>query len=210
MSHAWASWIGGGVVALTVVTTSPRPAHAFDRWSLTDPLEIGLAFVTNLAIHESGHHLIAEGVGASESRLKFFSQENGSFFLGLSTATNLPEESVLPYKLGGEIASSYTFELALQNYRHRPTTYNTALLAFSGTDFFSYTVFAFYLAPEEDPRYDPVGIREATGFSRGTLLLAASAQVATNLYRVWSGSDTLAPSFAYDRRSASLNLTYRF
>ena len=197
-------------MVVAVVVAAPKGAQAAEGWSVTDPLAVGLAFLSNLAIHESGHYLIADGVGASDAKLKFFSQDDGAFFLGLSTATALPEESVLTYKLGGEIASSYTFELSLRSYRRRPTTYNTALLFFSGTDFFWYTVFAFYLAPQEDQRYDPSGIREVTGFSRPTLLGAASAQLAANAYRVWSGSDVIVPSFSYDRRSAALNFTLRF
>ena len=189
---------------------TPTTARSSEGWSVTDPLAIGLAFLSNLAIHESGHYLVAEGVGARDASLKFFIQEDGAFFFGLSTVRNLPEESSITYKLGGEIAASYTFEFALQGYRQRPTTYNAALLFFSGTDLFWYTAFAFYLAPEEDARYDPVGIREVTGFSRGTLLGAASAQLAANAYRVWSGTDRVVPSFSYDRRSALLNLTLRF
>ncbi len=199
----------GWAIAAAVIA-APQAAPAADGWSATDPLAVGLAFLSNLAIHESGHYLIADGVGASDAKLKFFSQEDGAFFLGLSKATNLPEESVLTYKLGGEIASSYTFEFALRGYRHQPTTYNSALLFFSGTDFFWYTVFAFYIAPEEDQRYDPAGIREVTGFSRTALLGATSAQLAANAYRVWSGTDVVVPSFSYDRRSAALNLTLRF
>jgi len=189
---------------------TPTTARSSEGWSVTDPLAIGLAFLSNLAIHESGHYLVAEGVGARDASLKFFIQEDGAFFFGLSTVRNLPEESSITYKLGGEIAASYTFEFALQGYRQRPTTYNAALLFFSGTDLFWYTAFAFYLAPEEDARYDPVGIREVTGFSRGTLLGAASAQLVANAYRVWSGTDRVVPSFSYDRRSALLNLTLRF
>ncbi len=202
-------WVGVAAVGLASVLSTPRPAAA-DDWSIVDSLEIGLAFVTNLALHESGHVLIAEGLGADETTFKFFGEENGSFFLGLSTATGIPDEALLPYRLGGEIASSYTFELALQGYRRRPTTYNRALLFFSGTDFFWYTVFAFYLAPQEDRRYDPVGIRESTGFSRGAILAAATTQLAANAWRVASGSDAVAPSFSYDQRSALLNLTFRF
>lgn len=173
-------WVGVAAVGLVFVLSTPKPASAGDGWSLMDPIEIGLAFVTNLAIHESGHVLVAEGVGADKATFKFFGEENGAFFLGLSTATGVPDESLLPYRLGGEIASSYTFEFALQSYRRQPTTYNQALMFFSGTDFFWYTVFAFYLAPYEDQRYDPVGIRASTGFSRAGILAAATTQLATN------------------------------
>lgn len=202
--------MGVAAVGLVSVLSAPRPAADDDGWSLADSLEIGLAFLTNLAIHESGHVVIAEGVGADKASFKFFGEENGSFFLGLSTATGVPDESLLPYRLGGEIAASYTFELALHSYRLQPTTYNQALMFFSGTDFFWYTVFAFYLAPYEDQRYDPVGIQESTGFSRGVILAAAATQLAVNTWRVVSGSDAVAPSFSYDEESALFNLTFRF
>jgi hypothetical protein len=149
-----AEYLGGWRRWSASVLTAPDPRRR-RGWSLVDPLEIGLAFVTNLAIHESGHVLVAEGVGADKATFKFFGEENGSFFLGLSTATGIPDESVLPYRLGGEIAASYTFELALQSFRREPTTYNRSLLFFSGTDFFWYTVFGFIWRREDD-RCDPV------------------------------------------------------
>jgi len=198
-----------GAVLAVGLAAKPARAETVGSW-LTDSLSVGLAFLTNLAIHESGHFLMAEGVGASETSLRFFSHQGGAFFLGLSTAKDVPEESSLPYRLGGEIACSQTFEFALHAYRHHPTTYNSALLFFSGTDFFWYTLYAFYLAPHEDPRYDPVGIRDVTGFSRPAIVAAASAQFLTNLYRVRSGHDTVTPSFAFDQRSAVLTMTFRF
>lgn len=210
MSRTRTFWVGVTVVGLASVLSTPRPVAADAGWSLADPLQIGLAFVTNLAIHESGHLLIAEGVGADNATFKFFGEEDGSFFLGLSTATGIPDESMLSYRLGGEIAATYTFELALQSFRREPTTYNQALLFFSGTDFFWYTAFAFYVAPREDERYDPVGIRQSTGLSRGVIFAAAAAQLATNAWRVVSGTDAVTPSFRYDRESALLNLTFRF
>lgn len=210
MSWAQTIWVGMAAVGLASILTVPRDAEAGNGSSLVAPLEVGLAFVTNLAVHEFGHVLVAEGVGADKATFKFFGEEDGSFFLGLSTATGVPDESVLPYRLGGEIAASYTFELALQSFRRTPTTYNRALLFFSGTDFFWYTLYAFYLAPREDERYDPVGIRESTGFSRGAILAAATAQLATNAWRIVSGTDAVAPSFSYDRQEAVLNFTFRF
>jgi hypothetical protein len=130
--------------------------------------------------------------------------------LGLSNATGVPDDSVLTYRLGGEIAASYTFELALHGYREQPTAYNRALLFFSGTDFFWYTLYAFYLSPQENTFYDPVGIRESTGLPRGVIVAAAATQLAANAWRVASGTDRVAPSFSFDRRSALLNLTLTF
>jgi hypothetical protein len=202
--------MGLAAVGFAATAAEPRTAAADDAAWLTDSIEVGLAFVTNLAVHESGHVLIAEGVGARTAPPKFFGEENGSYFLGLSSASDVPDDAVLTYRLGGEIASSYTFELALYGFRRQPTTYNRALVFFSGTDFFWYSLYAFYLSPREDPRYDPVGIRESTGFSRGVIVASAATQLAANAWRVASGSDTVVPSFTYDRRSALLNLTMRF
>lgn len=202
--------MGLAAVGFVATAAEPRTAAAGDAAWLTDSIEVGLAFVTNLAVHESGHVLIAEGVGARTAPPKFFGEENGSYFLGLSRASDVPDDAVLTYRLGGEIASSYTFELALHGYRRQPTTYNRALLFFSGTDFFWYTLYAFYLSPQENSFYDPVGIRESTGFSRGVIVAAAATQLAANAWRVASGSDTVVPSFSYDRRSALLNFTVTF
>lgn len=210
MSRDLTIWVGVVAVGLAASVSEPRSAAAQDATWLTGPAEVGLAFLTNIAIHESGHVLIAEGVGADKATLKFFGEDNGVYFLGLSTATGVPDDSLMTYRLGGEIASSYTFELALRSFRQRPTVYNSALMFFSGTDFFWYTVFVFYIAPYEDPRYDPAGLRESTGFSRGAIVAAAATQLAANAWRVFSGTDVVTPSFTYDRRSASLNLTVQF
>jgi hypothetical protein len=210
MSRRWTIWTTVAAVGLVAAASGPRSAAADDAAWLTDSLEVGLAFVTNLAVHESGHVLIAEGAGARSASLKFFGEENGSYFLGLSTASGVPDDAVFTYRLGGEIASSYTFEFALHGYRRQPTTYNRALLFFSSTDFFWYTLYAFYLSPQENSFYDPVGIRESTGFSRGVIVAAAATQLAANAWRVVSGTDTVVPSFSFDRRSALLNLTFTF
>jgi hypothetical protein len=210
MSRRWTIWMHVAAVGLVAAATWTRPAAAADRAWFSTSLEVGLAFMTNLAVHESGHVLIAAGAGARSATLKFFGEDNGSYFLGLSNATGVPDDSVLTYRLGGEIAASYTFELALHGYREQPTAYNRALLFFSGTDFFWYTLYAFYLSPQENPFYDPVGIRESTGLPRGVIVAAAATQLAANAWRVASGTDRVAPSFSFDRRSALLNLTLTF
>jgi hypothetical protein len=204
------SWIGSIATGLAIAAAGPESAAAQEHPWFAAPLDIGLAFLTNLAVHESGHVMIAEGVGADKATLKFFGEDDGVYFLGLSTASGIPDDAVLSYRMGGEIASSYTFEFALRSFRRQPTVYNSALVFFSGTDFFWYSVFAFYLSPREDDRYDPVGVHESTGFSRGTIVAAASTQLVANAWRVFSGTDVVVPSFSYDRQSTMLNLTVRF
>lgn len=202
--------VTAGALGVALVACTPSTGHSSQGWSLTDPLAVALAFATNLAIHESGHHLIASGVGANKATLKFFGEDDGVFFLGLSSAEGIPDESLLTYQLGGEIAASYTFELSLRAFRTRPTTFNSALLFFSGTDFLWYSLYSFYIAPEQDTRYDPVGIADTTGFNRSTILAAATIQLAANAWRVISGTDAIVPSFSFDRESALMHLTAQF
>ena len=86
-------------------------------------------------MHETGHYLIANQAGAEGNTLNFFTKDKNSFFLGLSTVTKIDNKAKPAYHLAGEVASSYTFELALRKYRESDTTYNRALMFFSMTDF---------------------------------------------------------------------------
>lgn len=175
-----------------------------------DLLQIAMAFLTNLAVHESGHFIIGESVDAEENRLDFFSRKQGSFFLGLSTVKTIDERSKLPYVLGGEIATGVSFEVALNRYRSVPTIYSRSLLLFSGTEFLWYTVYSFYLAPSRDERYDPVAISRETGLSPEAILVIATTQTMLNAYRVFSGQDWLVPYFIFDQRSVSFLVGLRF
>ena len=179
-------------------------------WGPGDVLQIPMAFLTNLAIHESGHFIIAEGANAQDNRLDFFSKKDGSFFLGLSTVSTIDEKSKVTYILGGEIATGVSFELALDRYRSAATTYNRALLLFSGTDFLWYTVYAFYLAPSRDSRYDPVAVSHETGLSPEAILMLAATQTMLNAYRVYSGQDRIVPYFTFDEQSVSFRVGIHF
>ncbi len=86
--------------------------------SMTDVAQAGIAFLTNLVVHEFGHTIVADYAGARGNKLDFFNKE------GL------------------------TFEHALREYRKNPTMYNKSLLLFSGTDFLWYCFYAFYLSEE--------------------------------------------------------------
>ena len=179
-------------------------------WGPGDLLQISMAFLTNLAVHESGHFIVAEGADAPGNRLGFFSRKDGSFFLGRSTVTTIDERSRLPYFLGGEIATSVNFEISLHRYRSVPTTYNRSLLLFSGMDFLWYTVYAFYLAPSRDDHYDPVAISHETGLSPEAILGIAATQTVLNAYRVFSRQDRIFPYFTFDQQSVSFLLGIRF
>jgi hypothetical protein len=183
-------------------------------WEPGGLLQIPMAFLTNLAIHESGHFIIAEGADAQDNTLNFFSKKEGSFFIGLSTVRSIDEKSKLTYILGGEIATGLAFEIALDRYRSSTlggsTTYNRSLLFFSGTDFLWYSIYAFYLAPSRDSRYDPVALSEATDLGPEAILVIAATQTVLNAYRVFSGQDRIIPYFTFDQESVSFRLGMRF
>ncbi len=182
-------------IAFLVILFSNQ-VQAFD---FKDIPSVGLAFLTNLGIHETGHYIIADQAGAEGNSLNFFKKDRNSFFLGLSTVTNIDEKARPAYHLAGEVASSYTFEMALKRYREAETTYNSALLFFSMTDFLWYTTYAFYLSPHENEKFDPIGISNSTGISREAIFLIALTQSSLNAIRVYTHQDRMVPYFTIDR-----------
>jgi len=178
----------------------------FIEWpsKFSDALQIGAAFLTNLAVHEFGHEVVANNVGAEDSKLNFFKKSGGNFFLGTSTVSNIDQGSILPYAMGGEFFADLTFEHALQGYRNSPNTYNRSLLLISGTDFLWYCFYAFYVS-NDNPSYDPITISKETGISKDMLFSVALAKTLANAYRIYSGQDKIVPYFKVDRSSASLN-----
>lgn len=197
-------------IVLVVVFLTLGIPHKALGWGPADLLQISMAFVTNLAIHESGHFFLAESVGAQGNRLNFFSNRDGSLFLGLSTVKTIDERSKLPYILAGEIATGFTYEIARSQYRSNPTTYNRSLLFFSGTEFLWYCIYAFYLTPTWDTRNDPVGISQETGLDPEIILGIAATQTVLNAYRVFSGQDHIFPYFIFDRESVAFLVGIRF
>lgn len=172
-------------------------------------IQIGMAFMTNLMIHEMGHVAVADYVGAKGSQLNFFKKQGETFFLGTSIVDKIDNNSRLPYSMGGEMFTDTTFEFALKNYRQNPNLYNKSLLLFSGTDFLWYCVYAFYLS-EGHPYFDPVAIAKEIGISKDTLFSIALAKTAINAYRVYSGKDTIIPNFTIDKNSAFVNVNIPF
>jgi len=177
--------------------------------SLGDVVMMGAAFLTNLAVHEVGHEIVAHYVGAEGSRVNFFQKEGGDFFLGTSSVEKIDKRSEVPYKMGGEFFADLTFEHALRDYRKSPNTYNKSLLVASGTDFLWYCFYAFYLS-SGNPSYDPVGIVNESEISRDMLFSVVLAKTLLNAYRVYSGQDKVVPYFKIDRYSASVNVMIPF
>jgi len=176
---------------------------------ISDTFKIGAAFLANLFIHEMGHAVVADYVGASSNRINFFRRENGKFFLGMSYAGDVDDESVLPYTMGGEFATDLTFEHALKKMRRDRDMFYRALVFFSGVDFLWYCLYSYYLTPG-DPGFDPKTLKEETGLSGDVIFGIALAKTAINSYRVLSGRDPVIPYFTVDRRGVMLNLSIPF
>ena len=185
------------------------PIQNAEAFSLRDISEIGAAYMTHLVMHEVGHGVVATEVGAAGHKLSFFTQKNGRFYPGLSTYESIPEKSKLPYAIGGEKMASIMFEYGFQSYRKKPTTYNEALMFFSTFDFFTYTLLANYVHPD-NRMYDPTIIREETGLSREQLLSIVLAKTLLNTYRVFNKDFPLIPMIKTTRKSVALLLRYNF
>jgi hypothetical protein len=201
----WSMIIVSGFT-LTVFWLPLPDAFALD---FNDVGAIGAAYMTHLSLHEMGHQVVAEDVGADSPQISFFTQKGGKLYPGLSTYKKMPEKSRLSYAVGGERMAGYTFEYALQSYRHRPTTYNKALIFFSCADFLTYTVLANYVNPDDD-MYDPNLIRQETGCSKELLLSLVAAKSFLNTYRVMNPDANITPVILLDKRSAALVLRFSF
>jgi len=191
---------------LVAVLSTPTVVHALD---LRDIFQVGAAFVSHVAIHESGHYILAHMGGAKDVQLNFFTLKGGNLYLGLSMARGLDPASSLSYKAAGEAAASYLFDAALESYRTRPTTYNRSLLFFSGTDFLWYTLYAFYLTGDRNPSYDPVGISQETGLSAEAILGIAAIQTTLNSYRIYSGNDGVLPYIDLDQEWVEFGIRFK-
>ncbi len=177
---------------------------------LSDFVQGGAAFLTQIAAHESGHHIAATMVEGENPRMDFFKNQDGNFFLGVSSVKSIEPESVLPFRAAGVVASNHLFNLALSDYRRFPTTYNKTLMFFSGTDFLWYSIWSFYIQDSKDPSYDPVGISQETGISPHAIAGAALLQSAINYYRMSSQDDSFIPYFKLDEDRADFGVTFHF
>jgi hypothetical protein len=203
--------IGSIVIAacLIVCLSFVPPAEHASAFDLEDVAAIGAAYTTHLFLHEMGHQVVAEEVGADSPRMSFFSRKGGKFYPGLSTHKSIPQESTLSYAVGGERMAGVTFEYGLQSYQRKPTTYNKALMFFSCTDFLVYTLMANYASPKNDT-YDPNLIREETGLSKEVLLSLVLAKSLLNAYRVMNPDAKIVPMIWLDEESAALVLRIPF
>ena len=170
---------------------------------------IGAAYSTHLFMHELGHHIVAGDVGGKSLDMRFFTRKNGNFYFGLSSAKGIPKESKLSYAAGGDRMAGYTFEYALQSYRQKPTTFNKALMFFSGADFLFYTAFANYYEPDK-LSYDPNRIRHETGCSKDMLLGIVAAKTFMNAYRVMNEDANFIPYIMVNKTSASFMVKFIF
>ncbi len=192
------------ILSMLILISSPSYTSAFENFEdvvevVKDAASIGTAFLTELFAHEMGHYFIAESLGARKNDIYFFSKRDDNLYLGLNIVEGLDKDSRLSHSMGGELFASITFEAALQSYRKKPTSYNKALLFFSGTDFLRYSIFSFYLAKNPAPEYDPISIRNASGVSTETIMFCALTQAGINTYRVISGNDTLVPYISFKK-----------
>jgi hypothetical protein len=196
-------WLIIAAASLMVCQSFVWPAGDVRAFDFGDVASIGAAYTTHLFLHEMGHQVVAEQVGAVAPQMGFFATRGGRLYPGLSTYKEIPEESKLPYAAGGERMAGVTFEYALNSYRHGPTTYNQALLFFSCADFLIYTLLGNYAHPDDD-MYDPNLVREQTGCSKELLLSLVMAKSLLNTYRVMHPDANLLPMIWVDKKSAAL------
>lgn len=185
---------------------SAQPASAFQ---FNDMVSIGTAYTTHLFLHELGHQVVAQEVGATGTEMHFLTNNNGHFYAALSTYRTMPDRSKLPYAVAGDRMAGFTFDYALKSYREKPTTYNKALMLFTGADFLVYTVIANYIHPHGN-MYDPNLIREETGCSKTLLLSLVLGKTLVNAYRVANPDVSFAPEIWVDKDSAALLLRFPF
>lgn len=198
------------VLFILFLLLAAQPVNASETLSLSeDVIQIGRAFLTNLSAHEYGHAIVGSTVGAEGISVSFFSREKNNMFLGYTSIKKIDNSAYPSFALGGEIGSSMSFELALQSYRRQPSTYNKALMFFSGTDFLWYSLYTFYVN-NNNPESDPNILHRETGISKNAILSVAVTQAVLNGYRVVSGSDKVIPSLTFDKQSVGFVLRMPF
>jgi hypothetical protein len=101
----------GGFIVWMLLARPDQPAFAFQ---LNEVISAGAAYTTHLVLHEMGHQVVAQDAGAKGSSMHFLSNKGGQFYLGVSTYGSIPSKSRLPYALGGERMSGFTFDMALR------------------------------------------------------------------------------------------------
>jgi len=198
--------IGASIIGCLILIAGGGRASAFE---FADTVAVGAAYATHLSLHEVGHQLVAEEIGTENPKMQFFTKKEGRWYPGLSTYEAIPEESKLPYAAGGEWMAGFTFEYALESYYREPTTYNKALMLFSGADFVVYTLLANYLHPE-NTYYDPNLIRQEVGLSKEALLSLVALKALMNAYRVFHKDAGFIPMIGVNKTSAVFMVRFQF
>ena len=198
--------LGYSLILIIITLTSSRSAWSFNFFDL---IEIGSAYLTHLTIHEMGHQIVADQVGATNHKITFFTEKKGEFYLGLSTFDSIPSESRLPYAMGGERMTTISYEYNLAAYRRNPTLFNKTMLFFDTTSFLGYTLLANYVNPD-NRGYDPTLIRTEIGMSKELMLSFVLTKTALNTWRIFHPEMRWAPVLESDFDSVRFKLVYRF
>lgn len=193
-------------IFLTLLAVTPVQSKGATPEEL---IKFSSAFFTNLAVHEYGHAIVGSSVGGEGISVTFFSKQKNNLFLGYTSTKKLEDKAYPSFALGGEIGANLSFEYALQSYRKNPTTYNKALLFFSGTDFLWYSLYTFYLN-NDNPDADPNILVKETGINKDMILSIAMTQSLLNGYRVVSGKDRVVPYFTYNKDSIGFHVKVPF
>ena len=195
-------------IIVMVALMAAHPVKAYES-GIIDIIQIGSAFATNLTVHEYGHAIVGSSVGAEGISVSFLSKRKNNLFLGYTSTSKINDNAYPSFALGGEIGVNMSFEYALHRFRTEPSTYNRALLLFSGTDFLWYSVYAFYFN-EDNLDSDPNILHRETGISKDAILAAAVTQSVLNSYRVYSGSDSVIPYMTFNKDSIGFHVKVSF
>ncbi len=195
-------------IIIMIALMAAYPVNAYES-GIKDIIHVGTAFATNLTVHEYGHAIVGSSVGAEGISVSFMSKRKNNLFLGYTSTRKMDDNAYPSFALGGEIGVNMSFEYALHRFRKDPTTYNKALLFFSGTDFLWYSVYAFYFN-EDNPDADPNILHRETGISKDAILTAAVTQSVLNAYRVYSGSDKIMPYMTFTKDSIGFHVKVAF
>lgn len=202
--HKFRAMIGLGLIMWLLLIQIGK-SYAFE---FKDVTSIGVAYITNVFLHEVGHQVVANDVDADSPKMSFLTHRNGKFYPGLFTCKDVSKESILPLAAGGERMTNFTFEYALESYRHKPTTFNKGLLFFACTDFLINTIRGNI--HHEDDTFDSNIIRAETGLKKGELLWLAMVKSLINTYRVFNRDANFTPIIQVDRDSAALMICFHF
>lgn len=198
------------VLAIIIMITlmASHPVRAYES-GIIDIIQVGTAFATNLTAHEYGHAIVGSSVGAEGISVSFLSKRKNNLFLGYTSTSKIDDNAYPSFALGGEIGVNMSFEYALHRFRKEPSTYNKALLFFSGTDFLWYSVYAYYFN-EDNLDSDPNILHRETGISKDAILAAAVTQSVLNSFRVYSGRDTVIPYMTFNKDSIGFHVKVSF